>query len=905
MTIQIATGLAQSYKNAIEVSVEDALARIHTRTDCYEVLKDINKVFLDIDGKRLGNLSDEEYQRKYDDTLTAIRSLNTKFALGDSSSREKGIISFRVVFPLMKTSREDNKAFASNLRKDLPLPEGISIDTIPYGNNQKIRMMNSSKDGENRPMRLIQGTPEEFLITHVADAEEFKFRKEVEEHTSAPSQVVEQERLVVICRLIADERWKDYQSCMRLVLALKSCGATHEFIHEQCQRADNYGRRWVDDLIRRWSDKNSPTFATLMYYAKLDNPDGLRELIKVNTEIAIEELMKLDTTGCPDEDLNWCVDGRWLKDLPTDETLAVSSMLGTGKTQQMLRLLRNKSVKRALFVSPRRTFSDHILGEIELVDYRNLTARNKDGQITHNRAIVSIQSLWRRSGGAEDVLILDEIETLLACLSPNTTHGKHYLENIQAFEHLIRTAKRVVCLDAFLSDRTLNMLRALRPSVRILVNPSIPYKRHARVFAEFGAYLTECERRISQGKKVYMFWGGREKGEGFHKLLKVPNRIYTAQSDPDIKKRDLSDVNTHWSSLSVVGGTSAISVGVNYTGTPAFDQVFAQVIPWAGGNGRDTLQSIHRVRDLKDNEMVMFIDPKSNMFVGGGSDMGFAAQEREYGKTTARHLKFLHDIQESATDYCSLPDWLRKVIVWNRNEKVVNARNLRAVCFAYMTRCGITIQLDGAVNPREIERSRCLGFSEVDDIEYEQVEEYERNRSVLTQGQKLELEKYYLMRKVNEGSQEIWEQWLSNSKVIRNAWAIRNLTPTEWVQNGEKCIDLISKDAEKLNVLLTLGIDFKQEWSRKVDELPVPQMEYFNVRKRTDKDDKVQNYRELCRAVKSWAGLNLSLVGQKKGTRDARHMEYSLHYDPVLNPIQQVVRIPLNSAQVFADEISH
>jgi hypothetical protein len=833
--------------------------------------------------------------------------------LATSSKYEDRIISFRLVLPKVKTSKKSNKAFAVKMQKEIKLPDGVKVDDVPYGENQKIRMVGSSKDGEDRPFVMVHGDPEDMLISYVGDAEEREFDEEHDPKPQSPAVVVEQQKLVDICALIGDARWTEYSSCMSLVFALKSSGAGDDFIHEQCMRAPNYSWKWVSNLIRSWKADKSPRFATLMYYARLDNPLRLDGLVRDSSEVAIEEMMKLDTSSCPPDDLNWCDEGRWLKELPYEGDLAVSSMMGTGKTRRMIDLCRKPekpcifskksdapTYKRILVLSVRLTFSDHIQAEIQFADYRDKSSRNENGMITADRALVSIQSMWRYQG-VPDLLVLDEDETILACLSPNTTHGKHYLANVAAFERIVRGAGRVVALDAFLSDRTVDMLRALRPQVRVLVNPAIPFNRTSKVFCDASAYLTECDRRIKAAKKAYMFWGAKKKGIAFHEMMKAPNRMYHADSDAAVKKRDLADVNTHWSGIQIIGATSSISVGVNYTGKPAFDQVFAYATAWGGGSGRDTMQAIHRVRELTDNEMLFFIDPKPNTFVKG--EMGLAEQEKEYGETHARHVEFLKTIGEVPTDYATLPKWLRSVIVWNRNERLVNSKHLRQVCFAYMKRCGIAVTLDGRADGTVvIEKTQCRHHSEVDDIEYEQAEEYKRHRLVLTADQKLELEKYYLMQRVVECKQGIWEEWLQNRSVINNAWALFNLTPQQIVHGGEKCVDLIPKSAEKLALLLSVGIDLKADWVRPVDQLPDLNLSCLTLRKQGKKEGKEQDYRDFAKGMADFCGLNLSVVQKRSMVKGVRSYAYSLEHRVDQNPLLALIRRPITCAEAFGPE---
>lgn len=907
MTIRIATGLRQSYNNAVEVSPEEALGMIKTRTDCYEVLGEENRVFLDVDGKKVGT---DRWDECYAKTLDEFRRFIHPYALGDSSCREKGIVSFRVVFPTIKMTKRENQAFAKNICETMNLPDGVSVDTGVYGSNQKIRMENSSKDGENRPMRLIQGTSADFLISHCEKAEHTPY--EVEEvRETAVVEVVEQEKLVSICRLIKIERWTDYQTCMRLIFALKSAGAKDEFIHQQCRQAENYGRKWVDNLIRTWSPTKSPTFASLRYYAKQDSPEEFRCLLRANNELSVEhfvdELLELDTTGCPEEDLNWCEQGRWLKDLPDDDTLAVKSIMGTGKTRAVVNTCKNPAIKRILCISARKTFSDFLLGEIKLTDYRDLKSRTKQGLITNDRALVSIQSIYRRGGEEpEDLLILDEVETLLACMSPNKTHVhnnvNNYVENYKTFERLVRTAKRVVCLDAFLTNRTINMLRALRPSVRILVNPSIPYKRKGVVFSDKGAFISTAHKLVAQKKKLYMFWGSKEMGAGFHEVLTCPNQLYTANTDSKIRARDLGDVNTHWSTLQVVGGTSAISVGVSYSGDPTFDMVCAYISSFAGGSGRDTAQSIHRTRTLNDERMMFCILDIADKKGDFACELGFATQKALYSRVNQNHKAFLTSIGEEPAQYDELPEWLRDVIVWNRNERIVNRRHIRQVCFAYFKQCGIEIELNSSVQDYVKPELRCPPPDEVKTICSIRAELYQKNREVLSTEQKYELEKHYLLKKVNTLTQDIWVQWLKCPQVIRNAWSVFNLKPEQMVEGGDRVIDLVSKDAEKLGVVLKLGIDFTKPFNRPIADLPVPEVEYFGVRKRAKKETKEQTYRDLCRAMKDWGDIRIRVVGEKVGPRGKRKMNYHLDYDPKQNTTLSAVRRPLTAGEVFVPE---
>jgi hypothetical protein len=69
----VASGLKASYKNAVEMSKEETLTAQQVRTNLYEVLGDVNRVFLDIDGKRLSSeMTKAEFDALQSEALAAI-----------------------------------------------------------------------------------------------------------------------------------------------------------------------------------------------------------------------------------------------------------------------------------------------------------------------------------------------------------------------------------------------------------------------------------------------------------------------------------------------------------------------------------------------------------------------------------------------------------------------------------------------------------------------------------------------------------------------------------------------------------------------------------------------------------------------------------------------------------------
>lgn len=171
MSISIAKGLKATYKNAREYTLSQTFLELDKYTDNYEVLKpDFNRVYGDIDGKDI-NVSEDEFLDLDLATRTAIEKFLDQhdYCLLTASSFAHKKISWRFVLKNKKTTLAANKQWVKNNLETINLPKGISFDTAPYNKNQKIRMLGSNKDGENRPLRLVKGEKLDTLISYLPE----------------------------------------------------------------------------------------------------------------------------------------------------------------------------------------------------------------------------------------------------------------------------------------------------------------------------------------------------------------------------------------------------------------------------------------------------------------------------------------------------------------------------------------------------------------------------------------------------------------------------------------------------------------------------------------------------------------------------------------------------------------
>lgn len=274
--LKIARGLHQSYKNAVVLTIDEVLDALKKRTDCYEVTNDIfNRIYGDVDGKVLESCTEDEFNKIDNQTYDVlVKFLSGEYALMTSSSFLHKKISWRFVLKNLKTTKDKNKEFIKQIAssQDLIFPEGVKLDTGVYGKNQKIRMLGSNKDGENRPLRLVCGDPVDTLISYLPEScteadiviPQLK-KKDKVKPSDEPSIIVE------ILEGLSDKRFDEYQDWIKIGMACYNEGVDVSVWDTASYRSLKY-KSGECELKWRTFTKGTLTIGTLWEWLKEDNP---------------------------------------------------------------------------------------------------------------------------------------------------------------------------------------------------------------------------------------------------------------------------------------------------------------------------------------------------------------------------------------------------------------------------------------------------------------------------------------------------------------------------------------------------------------------------------------------------------------------------------------------------------
>lgn len=894
MTISIRNDWYGNEPTATFSNVSEAVKYLKVNPS-YEIVPEGRvRPYGDVDGKAPETITEAEFHENdmfiACSILREFESIGERCVLYSASSYESRKYSHRWILPdVVCASRKHSRIVAEKLYKQIEFPEGVKGDLSVYSAGRKMRCVGTSKPNENRPLELLFSNDliEDTLISYTPSAYPEIIIEIPEERKIQHASPVDENELTRICDSISVEHWTDYSICMRLVFAMCSAGASSDMIHQYCAKASNYGEAWVNGLIRNWNPTNSPTIGTIVYYAKMDNP-SLR-LKCSDTRDYFKEITQLTTNENTLFDHH--THNGFLKELPYHTTQAVKSQMGTGKSTEMKRICKGQGHEacreqtKVLVLSARKTYTAEFKQTLGFKGYDDFDTK-KFKHIDPCNLIIQVQSIHRVKDNVYDIIFIDESETICASLSPNITHGNNYSKNIETFEGLLRSAKRVIALDAFLTDRSVRMLEQLRGDVQIIINPKHSFNKTAKIYKSLEDFNTMLRYELSNGKRVISFWGTKKHGQEFHDLN--GGDFY---SKDDEKKRDkaFSNVNESFVQTNHVGYTSTCTIGVNFTADKSFDIATFDVNAFSC-LPRDAIQALHRARKLNENRLIGYINPDCPPEYQSMKS-GIEIQEEMFDEVTQRKRKFLLALGENPDALTMVPNWLRNVLLWNRNEAVVSRKNVESVFTGYLELCGITSESIGIKDKRS--KSAPTTFPDVDTIRviqsHEEADMMIRNRTMMDKTQMLELELYLLKGKVDYVNQQIWEIWLENRRWVERTWLQTKSSSKCIIESqNNKYIELVSTDAEKLHAIQSFQFDFSTSWSIPIEELKQISLDCFKLRNRTDKDTPEQYTRDVSKAFKSWNGTELSVVRKLIQKDNIRSQTFKLEYSKI-NPLYNAI----------------
>jgi hypothetical protein len=499
-----------------------------------------------------------------------------------------------------------------------------------------------------------------------------------------------------------------------------------------------------------------------------------------------------------------------------------------------------------------------------------------------------------------DLLIMDESESNLKQFSSRNTM-KRIRGCVDMFQELLTTSGRVICADAFLTQRTIDCIKNFIPShqIHIIENTFIPDPREAIEIEEFEEFKLKMTDSLDKGKKIVAVFASSTKAQDFYEEVKFyynkkgeempKTKIYYAQQSDQLnnlknidvvkKKPKINNQNIKkyikiitppkvasdtagdegWSSIQLLIYSPLITVGVNFDPVVVhFDEIFIYGSAMSC-TIRDIFQSSMRVRKLNDNKLYFNIN---SQHVGIKPDTLWGTKIDIMNRQTQIEIFDLinytpagksgsNEVGDEEEEEC--PSWLYMNNLFNEFEENFHRMNYRPVFLKFLEKCGYTISKNS------------IGDIEADNEDLQLYELVDNSSTV-------------------EPYNNIPEITSNTFKLIKHNIERKEATRMEKLQYEKyKFIRSFKKDTDE-DVLEDL-------WNNFYSVCPLNKKYFFNMKdeKRLTPEEirKREQYKKLAdvRAVQMDKILNINHV---LGLKNSQDMETIIPYDKILE-LQEIV----------------
>jgi hypothetical protein len=289
--------------------------------------------------------------------------------------------------------------------------------------------------------------------------------------------------------------------------------------------------------------------------------------------------------------------------------------MGGGKTVQTVEFL--KLQPSFLWIAPNKALALNTMLRLEAKDidvthYESVSTKNKQlGKLAEfTKVMCVLNSIHYLNESIYDVIVIDEIETIIDKLYGDFLGNKDIELKRKIwfkFISLLRAAKKVIFLDAFITTKTTNFIKNLESgidSVKIYARINEPQTRTINYMDGFLNTTNDMIKKIKAGSKVFCFYpfvnekGNNKSMENYFNMIVEATgkkgKCYNSKSD-DVTKKELKDVNNSWLDYDFVILNNIVTCGVSYDNMD-FDYKYLFIAPH--NTPRDIIQVSYRARNL-------------------------------------------------------------------------------------------------------------------------------------------------------------------------------------------------------------------------------------------------------------------------------------------------------------------
>lgn len=684
------------------------------------------------------------------------------------------LVNQNMIFNNQEETQIHYNRFEDFLREFHPTEINI-FDTAVKSKNRCMRLLQSSKWGQNRPLEKAfwhqsrEYNDDMFIIQNINScamrSNTLILKNEVDKKDEPENFCdddfnleLEQNIFLSYLNKLSIERWQDYSSWRNLIWLMCKNNIPQDIILQYSSKASNYCEKSTLSLIKNKPPIISVGLGSLFYMLKQDmnNKDyflltkTFRDKMKIQRLFLLKESPYINIIEV-DENIKWVQ--------PIDFTtkcIAIKMRLGGGKTTSIINYINSNNPRsKILILSPRITYAESICKEYnsnlneeqeKFICYTNI--KQKMYMKNFSRVVCSMESIHYFYTNREekkfipDLLILDECQANFIQHTSVDTNGINLENNITVFTELLNDSKKIILADAFLGQKTLNLINNMKiPTTlynykkkmnqRQMIRIETPDKNLDCMFPFIVSSLTKNE-------KNFIFCSAKTRAIQWSVRLRslFPNKnilCYTGGAK-------IGDIKNEWKTADAIITTATITVGINFDEPNVFHNIFIHCTARSHNLVSDIFQSHFRVRHIINNKMYFFINNQINKILS--TNYNVFEQNWKWKEST---------LMKKNKNFESAPTYFKNLFYDNQYEQNLSSMNLQEMFFAYADECNYTSQPIDTKEPLdalEIEFEQSTGdettFDKIkllNEIEARQLINKQRNNQQLADMEKLELDK--------------------------------------------------------------------------------------------------------------------------------------------------------------------
>lgn len=614
------------------IKPEQFLKLMETNNGLYEVItKFPHKVYFDIDGKVDRLHSKEEFAIWVENTLAHLEPYfpDAEFAISGSNTETK--ISLHIILQNYVIHNEEERQQVKHIAKYINEICDGNYDWKVYTKNRNMKIINQSKD-DGRVQEIIQNLDyKAHCITCFVPIYCLKFPE-------LPESVKEE------VMLTKSKGTFDLGQLPKLVLSIPDdfdvINATPLEILQILPLSEKFNFDYVH-LVSRYCFHNGIDFDTYLSWLKNKHPNlkktstgqtqwkNLAKFPIVSRERIItilkyyyphitkdifhrkftetftlpkERIKKIETINrtCFNENAKYLIFNVGMGGYKTGMTIAYLK-----ETTSVIWVAPNK----ALASNTHKRFENE---GVDICHYESINTKDKKaGKMKEQEKLICcLNSIHYLTEKSYDVIVIDEIETLIdKFLGDFLEQGKSQLKKQiwTNFIYLLKNAKKVILLDAFITTKTLKLIQQIENSLEnavIFERIVEPQTRTIKYMDNDKAMLHDIITKLNQGSKLFIFYPYKLQSSHFFSMEQIYNSIVSAtgkqgifyNADVDDKiKTGLKDVNNSWEGKDFIITNNIITCGVSYDN---LDFDYKYIFIASHNTPRDIIQVSYRARHL-------------------------------------------------------------------------------------------------------------------------------------------------------------------------------------------------------------------------------------------------------------------------------------------------------------------